>query len=276
MAVLAEGVKHPVRWSQDKDGSITVFPASPVSGRHELHVHGQMPLPKSHKFALPQVRLEELHIQNSTISLYRRPDVLVEVSGVAGLADVKTPADADGLLELGRPVRSFYIDSAATSSPLLSIRANLARVRAEQTTQIACEENQCQATCEFSLQVSDGLLDSIELDVPASWKEKRETSPGMTSTFAASSDEHTTLVLSPSAAISGTYNFHADGAAGCRRGICRPQRLAETCQRREKICHSAEFCRSSLAWPEEPAAPQGASGCKTGRSRSWQRRNRDV
>ena len=51
------------------------------------------------------------------------------------------------------------------------------RVRAEQVTRIACEENLWRTTCEYSLQVSEGLLDAVELDVPASWKESVKTSP---------------------------------------------------------------------------------------------------
>ncbi len=88
-------------------------------------------------------------------------------------------------------------------------------------TRIACEENQWHTTCECSLQVSDGLLDAVELDVPASWKDSVNTSPAMAGTFAATSDElRSSLVLSPSAAISGDFTFHAYGAAGRRQAIC--------------------------------------------------------
>ena len=78
-------------------------------------------------------------------------------------------------------------------------------------TRITCEENQWRTTCEYSLQVSEGLLDAIELDVPASWKESVKTSPAMAATFAASSDERASLVLSPSAAISGDATFTLTG-----------------------------------------------------------------
>ena len=57
---------------------------------------------------------EDVRIQNSLVSLYRRPDVLVEVSGVAELADVKTAAD-ERPGRPGRPVRSFYADMAAAA-----------------------------------------------------------------------------------------------------------------------------------------------------------------
>ena len=211
IAVLAEGANHAARWSQDQDGHISVFLAGPVSGHHEFRLHGQMPLPKKRKLALPQVRLEDVRIQNSLVSLYRRPDVLVEVSGVAGLADVKTTARRCRPRRPGAAGAVVLRRLAAASPVLVTIRANRPRVRAEQVTRVACEENQWRTTCECSLQVSEGLLDAIELDVPASWKESVKTSPAMAGTFAASSDERASLVLSPSAAISGDFTFTLTG-----------------------------------------------------------------
>lgn len=222
IVVLAEGAKHVARWSQDPDGRITVFLTEPVSGRHEFQLRGQMPLPKKRRSALPQVRLHEVTIQNLLINLYRRPDVLVEVAGVAGLGDVKTTDDA-GPGDLGRPVRSFYADSAAASPVLVTIKPNRPRVRGEQVTQVACEEDQCRTTCAYRLQVSEGVLDSLELDVPASWKDGMQTSPAMTATFAAASEERASLVLSPSAAISGNVAFTLTGPPAPSRDLPSPR-----------------------------------------------------
>ncbi len=211
VAVLAEGYNRVARWSQDQDGRVAVFFASPVSGHHELQLHGRMPLPKQGRFALPQVRLEEVRIQNSLIGLYRRPDVLVEVSGVAGSEDVKTIEEDTSRTDRGQPVRSFYADAAATSPALVTIKPNRPHVQAEQVTRITCADNQWHTTCEYGLQVSAGLLDAIELEVPASWKENVKISPAMAATFTASSEESASLVLSPSAAISGNFAWTLTG-----------------------------------------------------------------
>jgi hypothetical protein len=225
IAVLAGGANQAARWSQEADGHVTVFLKAPVSGRHEFHLRGQMPLTKNRDLPLPQVRLEEAQIQNSLVSLYRSRDVLVEVSGGAGLADVKTTADGPQSTgypggDRGRPVRSFYADMASGASGgsplvgagrgspvLVTIRANHPRVRAEQWTRIACADGQWRTTCEYSLQVSEGLLDAIELEIPASWQKSLKTIPAMAAAFAARSDERVRLVLSPSAAISGNFAF---------------------------------------------------------------------
>ena len=72
---------------------------------------------------------------------------------------------------------------------MVTVRANRPRVRAEQVTRVEYEENQWHTTCECRLQVSDGLLDAIELDVPAAWKDSVKTSPAMAGTFAAATDD---------------------------------------------------------------------------------------
>ena len=198
---------------------------------------------------MPQVRLEEVRIQNSLIGLYRRPDVLVEVSGVAGLADVKTTEDDAGHGDLGRPVRSFYADTAATSPVLVTIKPNRPHVHAEQVTRITCEENQWRTTCEYGLQVSEGLLDAIELDVPASWKEGVKTSPAMAGTFAAGSDERTSLVLSPSAAISGDFTFTLTGPPVAAARFAVPNVALKHVQERQAVRHFAEIGRSAARRP---------------------------
>jgi len=211
IAVQVEGRNRAARWSQDKDGHISVFLASPLSGRHELQLHGQMPLPSDRKLALPQIRLEEVRIQNSIVSLYRQPDILVDVSGVAKLADVRTIVDDAGPGDLGRPVRSFYADLTGISPVLVTIKPNRPRVRAEQVTRVVCKDNLWRTTSDFSLHVSEGMLDAFELDVPSSWKESVKTSPAMADTFSAGSNQRATLVLSPAPAISADYKFTLTG-----------------------------------------------------------------
>jgi hypothetical protein len=99
----------------------------------------------------------------------------------------------------------------ALSPVLVTIKTNRPRLRAEQVMRITCEEDRWRTTYEFGLQVSEGLLDAIELDVPASWTEGMKTSPAMTAAFAAASEERASLVLTPSAAIAGRDTFTLTG-----------------------------------------------------------------
>jgi hypothetical protein len=174
------------------------------------------------KMTLPLLRLEHVRLQDSLVGLYRRPDVLVEVSGAAGLADVKTPADDTVRIDRGRPLRSFYVDPTATSTVLVTLKPNRPRVTAEQITRVAREDRRWRTTCEFRLQVTEGLLDSVKLDVPASWKDSVTTSPVMATAFSANSDERGTLELSPSAAVSRNFGFTISGPSMAAKGFAAP------------------------------------------------------
>jgi hypothetical protein len=211
ISILAEDVNQAVRWSQDPSGHIAIFFAGPISGRHELRLHGQMKLSQKRKLALPQVHLDDVRIQSSRVSLYRRPDVLLEVSGVADAANVMTNADDGRAMDLGRPVRSFYADPTAVSPVLVTINENHPAVHAEQVMRIAGEENQWRVTWQCNLQVSQGLLDTVEIDVPAAWKDGFKISPTMAATLSAVSDDHARLVLSPSSAIASDETITLTG-----------------------------------------------------------------
>ena len=211
IAVLAEGANQAARWSQDQDGHISVFLAGPVSGHHELQLHGQMPLPRTRKLALPQVRLEEVRIQNSLVSLYRRPDVLVEVSGVAGLADVKTSdgrcrpgrSGTAGAVVLRRPGRRVPRagDDQTESSPRSRRASDADHVRGEPVAHHV----------RIQLAGFRGAVGRHRVGRPRIVEGKREDQPGHGRAFAASSEERTSLVLSPSAAISGDGTFTLTG-----------------------------------------------------------------
>ena len=130
LTVASEGTTLPARWAQDGDGRVTLFLGDAVTGRHQLQIRGQLPLPMNRKVAMPQLRLEEVRIQNSVVRLYRRPAVLVEVSAAPGLADVQSSAEDVGRAALGQLLRSFYVDPAEASSVSVTLRPN--RVQANQ------------------------------------------------------------------------------------------------------------------------------------------------
>jgi hypothetical protein len=50
LTVLAAGANQAIRWSQEKDGQISVFLGKPLPGRHEFQLRGQMPLPEQRIF----------------------------------------------------------------------------------------------------------------------------------------------------------------------------------------------------------------------------------
>ena len=121
LAITRDGAAVPSRWLRNQDGLLTVFlgdpapgvnallPGAPATGRQRLQLHGQLPLPVKGTIALPQVRLDDVHVQNSVVRLYRREQVAIEVLAPPGLAEIRAQEDEAGRDELGLPIRAFYL-----------------------------------------------------------------------------------------------------------------------------------------------------------------------
>ena len=137
LAVTNDGGPLPARWLRSQDGRLTVFIARPAGdgapagashplagpgGRQKLRLRGQLSVPLKGKLPLPQVRLDDVHVQSAVVRIYRREPVAVEVFAPPGLAEIKTPAEDAGRDELGRPVRAFYVDPAGTTALSVSLQ----------------------------------------------------------------------------------------------------------------------------------------------------------
>jgi hypothetical protein len=98
VSLLIDRVDHVQRWSQDKDGAITVFLDGPASGAERLSIRGRMPIPMGEKCELPLFAVQKCRIQMATIQLFERPGVsLLWSAGVlpAGKSTDKTPAQTE-------------------------------------------------------------------------------------------------------------------------------------------------------------------------------------
>lgn len=179
VSMNVEGKDRPVRWSREQDGTITVFLAGPVSGRHQLSLRGRLPVPRDGKMPMPLVQIASISPQPITVRLFRQPAVLVALSGGAGLTDLKPsssneaatapkpetaalpgtsgdPMLKDSIRDAGaRLVRQFSADPAAIHRATLTITPNRPQVSAEQITRLFWEEGTWKAAVECRLHVAD-------------------------------------------------------------------------------------------------------------------------
>jgi hypothetical protein len=131
LAVTRDGVAVPARWIRNQEGLLTVFLAGATTGRQRLQLRGHLPLPLKGRIPMPQIRLDDVHVQNSVVRLYRREQVAIEVFAPAGLAEIRAQADEGGRDDLGQPVRAFYVDPAGTTAISVNIQAQPPQPRAK-------------------------------------------------------------------------------------------------------------------------------------------------
>ena len=87
VSLLIDRVDRVQRWSQDKDGTITVFLDGPASGGERLSIRGRMPIPMGEKCELPLFAVQKCRIQMATIQLFERPGV--SLTGSAGVSPAR-------------------------------------------------------------------------------------------------------------------------------------------------------------------------------------------
>ena len=111
ISLLDGDVERASRWSQDADGTVTVFLGGPVSGQQKLVLRGWLPVRLGKSWPLPQVRIERCQLHSSTIRLFRRPTVLLRIHG--GRRQAVAPSAGNAAKpELGRFVAAFSGDGS--------------------------------------------------------------------------------------------------------------------------------------------------------------------
>ena len=79
-SVCKDGTEQAARWSQDPGGTITIFLAGPADGEQQLSIQGEIPMEKRAKITLPNIRLEHCRLQSTTVHVFRRPRVDLDLT----------------------------------------------------------------------------------------------------------------------------------------------------------------------------------------------------
>ena len=210
VSLVAEGVQRVARWTRDKSGAVILFLTGPLSGRYDLSLRGSLQTPQKQKMPLPAIRIDGAQAQSSTIQLFRRPSVLLEIGNPVGLTEIKQPVVDPSKAESRRLVQAYRVEGAASPKAMLTVKPNRPQGRVEQFTRIAWEDGGWKALVDCHMHVTAGAIDEIGIDAPAAWNGPYKVSPGlMLKSPEATGTRH--LVLQPRVAVSGDYQFTISG-----------------------------------------------------------------
>ncbi len=124
VSLVVDGSDHVQRWSQDKDGTITVFLDGPISGAQRLSLRGRLPIRMGERRELPLFRVQKCRIQAAVIQLLERPGVslLWNASAASGMEEVvgKTPSAHGGLSRQPPPSPSIALPRGERSPVVAS------------------------------------------------------------------------------------------------------------------------------------------------------------
>ncbi len=124
ISLLEEDINRVSRWSQDASGGITVFLNGAASGEQKFVLHGRLPCAAGQASPMPRLRLEGCTLRSTTVHIFRRPTVLVAVTG--DQHPLKTLPMPDEMTEtaLGRFVEAFSYEGP--QAPAVTTRTSIA------------------------------------------------------------------------------------------------------------------------------------------------------
>lgn len=226
------------RWTQDSDGAITIFLRAPADGRQSLQLRGIMPLDDKPSFAMPAARIKDVPAESTLVRVYRRPGALVEVtpplnatlplfpglnaaapitgesrqtgSTRIGMPDSLSEPDRD-LTERGRLVRTFRVSEQSPSLGEVSVKQNNPVFTAQQLLWLRQEDRQWRAGIDCRLQVTEGVVDQLQFDVPPAWAGPYTVSNGAVVEVVDIPGEGRRLSVAPPKAIAGEYRVSISG-----------------------------------------------------------------
>ncbi|MGA2063059.1 MAG: hypothetical protein ABSG67_21515, partial [Thermoguttaceae bacterium] len=137
-SVRKEGAELAERWSQDPGGTITIFLTGPADGKQQLSLHGVIPLENGEKTALPNIRLDRCRVESSTVEVFRRPEVDLELTlpEEINLPRSLEEGQGEGISEKGRLVKTFRLEGESPVQGEVRIRANRPKTDAKQVTRM--------------------------------------------------------------------------------------------------------------------------------------------
>ncbi|MGA2797845.1 MAG: hypothetical protein ABSE63_09720, partial [Thermoguttaceae bacterium] len=219
-SVRKEGAEQAARWSQDPGGTITIFLTGPADGKQQLSLHGVIPLENGEKTALPNFRMARCRVELTTVEIFRRPAVNLELMLPE---EIKSPlplgeGQDEGISERGRLVKTFRLEGESPVQGAVRLSANRPKIDATQVTRMYFDGQKWMAQADFLLDVTNGAADQFWIEAPKSWKEPYVIDPPATVKIVEIPGETRRLMVQPKSAARGEYRFSIGGALEIEHG----------------------------------------------------------
>jgi hypothetical protein len=159
----------PLRWARVAGDRVNVFFSQEISSEYRLVLRGNTPLDAGDAHMLPLVSAATEPVP-ILVQLYREEDVLVDVQGT-----VPSKESTDVLTDMpatpwsARPIGTYRLNQTSADSVRLSIKANDVEISGDTITTLRRESDAWWADFNCNLVVQQGVLDTFQLRVPATW-----------------------------------------------------------------------------------------------------------
>ena len=222
VSAVESEAERATKWSRDNAGAVIVRLDGPVTRSHRLQLSGTIPLRRSNgNYRFPRISLADVELTTDRVDLYRRSEVLVDVTDKGALADV-------GGAELGRHRKGWgrlvaaLQASAGISKPAaiqVDLRPNRPRTDARLVIAMDRRDGDWQAEADCDVQAASGIIDAIRLDIPEEWKGPFDVEPEAQVEIVDVPDQtRRHLLVRPPQAVKSNYRVRVRGTLAASAG----------------------------------------------------------
>lgn len=217
VSLLEDNAERASRWSQDADGSVTVFLSGPVTGQQKLAMRGRLAVSPGDNWAVPRIYVEQCQVRSTVVQLFRRP--AVQLAWQSRETSAKSQGLPDSAIaHFGRFVTAFRVDESRRADITVTVKPNDPQVSAQQLLSLLGSGRTWTARLDCSVNVRNGVLDQVRIQAPAPWNGPYRASIPGTLTVVDVPGEGRQLVLQSRAPITGNLDFSVSGPLELARG----------------------------------------------------------
>jgi hypothetical protein len=177
VSVRDDEVERVARWSVDESGRISVFLTTPIEGSQQLALRGRWRPDVEQSIEIPRWKVLAAKESECRLQLYRQPGVMVAIEAPADAIPVEL-APADRQAALGALCGSYEVQE---DSPAIRVKLspNEPKLSAVATTVLERDSERWTAELQFHADVTEGLVDTLQFEIPPQWSEPFRVEPEM-------------------------------------------------------------------------------------------------
>ena len=188
------------RWTRLPSGDIAVFLDGAMTGAQQLRLRGTIPTPAKGKFMIPDIAMIGCETTSRRIEIYRRPSVLVTPR--IDDAFVDHPPDEPQTATASRRLVAVISGEAVQRALSVQLAKNQPHAEVTLVTSLNRKEDTWQAEIDCLLEVQQGVVDLLKLQVPSQWDNSLNIDPPLPHRIVASRGQRPAmLIIRPSAAV---------------------------------------------------------------------------
>ncbi|MGQ9562514.1 MAG: hypothetical protein ACUVTH_03185 [Thermogutta sp.] len=170
VAVVTGAAEQTQPWSVAEENTLLILLADRIGPESQLVIEGRLPRGPQEEWRFQRPSIQECHVQSLTVTLFRAPDVFVEITKQVGLEVVSSVPQPLTNQQPGVFLGALAARPVEEVDLVLKIQPNQPSITAEEWIRLIQADDAVQAEIRLNLTVTAGLLEELKLEWPPDWQ----------------------------------------------------------------------------------------------------------